>query len=321
MAIAQHPLLAPLLEEQLPLLRTPGFFDDRNGCGVVLDPAAVAGRAALVARTVGAGPKLELARRARRLEVIGAGLVNHGVNGILAVGATPLFFLFHAAGSADEMEGIADGVVRGCRGNHIALVGADGREGAADAVVGTVVGTVSAGRRLDGGRVREGDVIFGLGATGLHSDGYEVALPLVERLGLGPTDPLPGCGGTVAQVLLALHKSYRGVLLEPLSKGWVGSLAHVARGGLTAALSRAVPPGLRAEVDPSAWEIQPLFAFLARESGLEDAAARAAFNMGIGMVAVVPPDRAKEFDHWMGLWHEPCFRIGEVTKGEGVRYV
>lgn len=313
MAVTHHPALATL-EEQLPLLSTPGFFADRNGCGVLLDPALVAGRAALVARTVGAGRKLGLARRAGRLEVIGADLVNAGVNEVLAAGATPLFFLLHATGDAAQMEGLAGGVVRACRGNHVPLVDADGREGEGGAV-GTVVGAVGAGRRLDGGRVREGDAIFGLGATGLHSDGYEVALPLVERMGLSPDDELPGCGGTVAQILLALHKSYRGVLLEPLAKGWVSSLAHVGRGGLTAALARAVPVGLAAEIDPAAWEEPPLFRFLSRASGLDAAAMHATFNAGIGMVAVVPPDRAPEFERWMGLWHEVSFRIGRVAAG------
>lgn len=319
MAVAHHPVLASLLEEQLPILRTPGFFADRSGCGVVLDPAAVAGRTALVARTVGAGAKLLLARKARRLEVIGMDLVNAAVNEVLAAGATPLFFLFHAGDGADA-DGLVDGVVRGCRGNGLPLVHADARAGAGDAVVGTVVGAVAAGRRLDGGRVREGDAIFGLGATGLHSDGYEVALPLVGRMGLAPEDEAPGCGGTVAQVLLALHKSYRGVLLAPLAKGWASSLAHVVQGGLAAALARAVPPGLRAEVGAGGWETPPVYALLARESGMDDAAMRATFNMGIGMVAVVPPDRAQEFAHWMGLWHEPCFRIGSVAKGEGVQF-
>ncbi|MCK6460119.1 MAG: AIR synthase-related protein, partial [Planctomycetes bacterium] len=215
---------------------------------------------------------------------------------------------------------LVDGVVRGCRGNGLPLVHADAREGAGDAVVGTVVGAVAAGRRLDGGRVREGDAIFGLGATGLHGDGYEVALPLVERLGLSSADPLPGCGGTAGQVLLAIHKSYRGVLLAPLAKGWVGSLAHVTRGGLEAALGRAVPPGLCAEVVASSWEEPPLYSFLARASGTDAAAMRRTFNMGIGMVAVVPPDRAGEFARWMGLWHEPCFRIGSVARGDGVRF-
>jgi phosphoribosylformylglycinamidine cyclo-ligase len=320
MTVTHHPALAPL-EEQIPLLKTPGFFADRNGCGFLLDPALVAGRAALVARTVGAGRKLDLAREARRPEVIGADLVNYGVNEVLAVGATPLFFLFHAAGDAAQMEGLADGVVRACRGNHLALVDADAHEEATDAIVGAVVGAVAAGRRLDGGRVRAGDVIFGLGATGLHSDGYEVALEVLERKGLRLESPMPGCGGTVAQVLLALHKSYRGVLLEPIGKGWTTALAHVARGGLTAALARAVPPGLAAEVDPAAWETQPVYALLAKEGGLDAPAMRATFNAGIGMVAVVPADRADEFVRWMGLWHEFSYRIGRVTRGEGVRYL
>lgn len=320
MTVTHHPALAPL-EEQIPLLKTPGFFADRNGCGFLLDPALVAGRSALVARTVGAGRKLDLARKARRPEVIGADLVNYGVNEILAAGATPLFFLFHAAGDQGQVEGLADGVVRACRGNHLSLVDADAHEEATDAIVGTVVGAVAAGRRLDGTRVQEGDVIFGLGANGLHSDGYDVALPIVERNGLRPESPLPGCGGTVARILLALHKSYRGALLEPIAKGWASSLAHVTRGGLTAALARAVPPGLAAEVDPASWETQPVFAFLAREGRLDAAATRAAFNTGIGMVAAVPADRAEEFARWMGLWHEFCYRIGRVTRGEGVRYL
>jgi phosphoribosylformylglycinamidine cyclo-ligase len=325
MSVARHPALAPLLEEQLPLLATPGFFLDRNACGVVLDPAALSGRAALVARTVGAGRKLALARRAGRLEVIGADLVHYGVNEVLAAGATPLLFTLHVGGARlarEQVEALVSGVVRGCRGNHLALVDADAHEApglyAAEAPVGTVVGTVPAGRRLDGGRVGEGDIVFGLGANGLHSDGYEVALPLVDRL--DPDDELPGCGGTMARILLALHKSYRGVLLRPLAEGWVRSLAHVTAGGLTAALARAAPPGLGVDADPRAWPLPPAYAFLAREGRLGDAALRATFNVGIGMVAVVSPDRADEFTRWMGLWQELCYRIGRVRRGEGVRY-
>jgi len=311
--------LSTLLQELRPGTDTPGHFRDRNACGVFLPPGEAR---ALVAFTACPGPKMDLARRFGRLATIGADLVNRLVNDVLACGATPLLFVLHVATdivAPAALEEIAGGVAKACRGAYMPLVDAGLTEapgvferGACDAF-GTIVGAAPAERRLDGSAIAAGDLVFGLPSTGLHDTGYPEAMRALDALGLGPDDPLPGAGTTAARALLALHKSYRGVLLEPLARGWLHGLAHIGEGGLRGSLARALPEGRHTALEPGSWPVPPLFAAIGDEAGVAPDVRDTVFNMGLGMVAFVPSEHAGAFCHWMGLWHEPCHAIGTVA--------
>ena len=311
--------LARLLDELRPGTDTPGHFRDRNARGVVLPKGEAR---ALVAFTACPGPKIDLARRAGRLDTIGADLVNRLVNDVLAAGATPLLFVLHVGTDrcdAAVLEDVMAGVAKGCRGGYLPLVDAGLSEtpttygtGVCD-LFGTIVGSAPADRRLDGSAITGGDVILCLPSTGLHSDGYPEAARALEVLGLGPDDELPGAGTTVRKALLAVHKSYRGVLLEPIARGWLHGAAHVGAGGLRGSLERAMPEGRRAALDPEAWPVPPLFSTIASAAGLADTERDRVFNMGIGMALIVPPRHADDVRHWMDLWHEPCHPIGRIN--------
>lgn len=291
------PALARLLAEGRSLTATPGSTPT---CGFDVDGTAI------VARTVDAGDRLELARRAGALELVAMGVVHRAVNEVLALGATPKAFLLHAGGfDAGELEEVFAGVVRGCRGAYAPLVGA-GPLGEGPVLAGTLVGAAAPGTRLDGSRAARGDVVFGIASTGFHADDFAETSRTVAELGLGPQDPLPGAGTTVARALLAPAKTFRGVLLRPIAERWVSSLAHVAQGGLAGALARLVPAPLRADVRPGSWEVPELFARFGY-----DGAAR--FNLGLGMLAAVPREHAERFAGWIAAWNERCWPIGEVS--------
>lgn len=269
-----------------------------------------------------AGDLLELALAANRPEVAGVALVNRCIDDLLEVDAAPHCFapcLSFARADRDVAEGALLGVEQGCRAAGIRLfapqvdvVELDGQ----CHLSGTMIGVESAARRLPQGAVRAGDVVIGLGSTGLHSQGHALALRALQEQGFELRDPLPDAGATVAALLLALHKSYRGVLRDLLLEGRIGALAHVDAGGLTGALERVLPEGLGAHVELGAWPLPPLFAAVlrAQQDGFEPLCGR--LNMGLGMLLFVAPDSADAIAAHLSAWAEPHWRIGRVETGE-----
>ncbi len=262
----------------------------------------------LVTATVDAGGRrLDLARRHGACIRLGADLVNRGVNALLALGATPVALHLFAgtdAAAPATLDDLFEGLTRGCRGNFLPLAGAT-------PVRGSSLGATVVGRRLGMRPVEEGDRILGLASSGLFPGDFEsVAALLLDRLALAPGDAMPGADGTVADALLAPAKSYRGVLLEPLAKGWVHALAPVGAGGLAGAMSG----GIGGRLDPGSWPQPPVVAAVCARAGPE---AASALNLGIGMVAAVPPRHAAEFRGWMAAWNEPCWEIGAVARASG----
>jgi phosphoribosylformylglycinamidine cyclo-ligase len=284
----------------------------------------------LVSSADGVGTKLKVAFAARRHDTVGQCLVNHCVNDILVQGARPLFFLdYLATGEMDEtvVQEIVRGVATGCRENQCALLGGETAEmpgfytsGEYD-LAGFVVGVVERDRILDGTKIRAGDALVGIASSGLHTNGYTLARKIVfEVMGLGAHDPLPGTGRTVAEELLAVHRSYLPVLREPLESDGVHGLAHVTGGGVPGNLPRVLPAGLGAMIDRAAWEIPAVFRTLQQAGRVATEEMDRVFNMGIGMIAVVEPSfaesvmaatRARGVESWL---------IGSVTEGAGVSY-
>ena len=281
----------------------------------------------LVASTDGVGTKLKVAFTSGRHGTVGEDLVNHCVNDILVQGAKPLFFLDYVGVGRLEpgvVEALVEGVARGCRENGCALLGGETAEmpdmyapGEYD-LAGTIVGLVEEDRVLDGRAVRAGDAIVALASSGLHTNGYSLARRIVfERMGLGMDDPFPEEEGSVADVLLRVHRSYLRSLYPLIEAGRVHGLAHITGGGLVDNVPRILPAGVSARFDLRSWTVPPLFRVLQREGGVEEREMFRAFNMGVGMVAVVRADDADAVVRELRAAGEEAWVAGEVVPGDG----
>lgn len=258
----------------------------------------------LVASADGVGTKLKVAAMAGRHDTVGQDLVNHCVNDVLCEGARPLFCLdYIGAGRLDPgvVESVVQGLARACRENDCALLGGETAEmpglypaGEYD-LVGFLVGWAERARLLHALRAEAGDALIALPSSGLHTNGYTLARAIVfETMRLGVGDPFPETGGSVAETLLAVHRSYYRALYPEIEAGRIRALAHITGGGIPGNLSRALPPDLDAVVDRDSWEVPPLFRVLAREGRVADDEMFGTFNMGIGIVAIVGRDIADD---------------------------
>jgi phosphoribosylformylglycinamidine cyclo-ligase len=280
----------------------------------------------LVASADGVGTKVRVAIEAGRHDTIGHDLVNHCVNDILVQGARPLFFLDYVAFGKLEpavVEAVVAGVAAGCRENGCALIGGETAEMPGlytppdYDLAGFIVGIVDEGRILGAAQVRAGDVLIGLASSGLHTNGYSLARRIVdERLRLGPADVFPdGSGRSVADVMLAVHRSYLAALTPVLDR--VHAMAHITGGGLPGNLDRALPADADAVVERASWEVPAVFRVLGDAGGVSGDEMFRAFNMGVGMVvivhrsevdAVLAGARGAGIDGWV---------LGQVVGGTG----
>ena len=246
----------------------------------------------LAASADGVGTKIKVAIAANRHRGIGADLVNHCVNDIATAGARPLFFLdYFASGKLDEgvFEQVVAGLAEACRANGCALLGGETAEmpgvyalGDYD-LAGFIVGLVPADRAVE--PVRAGDRIVGLPSSGLHTNGFSLVRTVFEGVDLESRPP--ELGRPLAEELLEPHRSY---LAELRSLRWKAA-AHVTGGGLLGNLPRALPDGLDAELDRSAWEEPRIFGLIAERGHVQEEEMLATFNMGLGMLLVTdePP--------------------------------
>ena len=274
---------------------TAGARGAFGGFGGMFRVPAGAKQPLLVASADGVGTKIKVAIDADRHDTIGHCLVNHCVNDILVQGAKPLFFLDYVAFGKlipGVVEAVVAGVAAGCRENGASLIGGETAEmpGVYTPpdydLAGFIVGWVEEDEVITPAGVRDGDVLVGLASSGLHTNGYSLARQIVaERLRLGPHAPFPDAGGkTVADVLLAVHRSYLSALGPALPR--IHAMAHITGGGIPGNLDRALPAHLDAVVDTAAWEIPSLFRVLESAGRVERSEMYRAFNMGIGMVVI-----------------------------------
>ncbi|HEY6089847.1 MAG TPA: phosphoribosylformylglycinamidine cyclo-ligase [Gemmatimonadaceae bacterium] len=255
----------------------------------------------MVSSADGVGTKVKVAIESSRHDTIGRDLVNHCVNDILVQGALPLFFLDYVAfGKLDPgvVETLVAGVATGCRENGCALIGGETAEMPGlytppdYDLAGFIVGYVEEKRILGPHRVRPDDVLIGLPSAGLHTNGYSLARKIVsDRLKLRMNDPFPGAGGTVADVLLAEHRSYLSAVKPVLDR--IHAMAHITGGGLVENVDRALPQTLDAAIDVSSWGTPQVFRVLMEAGAVEPAEMYRTFNMGVGMVVICGPSDAK----------------------------
>jgi phosphoribosylformylglycinamidine cyclo-ligase len=250
----------------------------------------------LVSSTDGVGTKLKVAFAAGRHGTVGIDLVAMGVNDVLTVGAEPLLFLdYFATGRLDTQvaESVVCGIVDGCRQAGCTLIGGETAEmpdmyppGEYD-LAGFAVGVVERERLVDGSRAAAGDAVIGLPSSGLHSNGYSLARKVL--LANHPLDEvLPDLGITLGEELLAPTAIYVKPVLRLLKYVEVHALAHITGGGLVDNPPRAIPPNLAFRLRTSRWAVPPIMERIAAEGGVPDLEMRRTFNMGLGMLAVVP---------------------------------
>jgi phosphoribosylformylglycinamidine cyclo-ligase len=279
----------------------------------------------LVSSADGVGTKLKVAQMTGRHDTVGADLVNHCCDDILVMGARPLFFLDYLAYAKHDdsvVKAVLGGMAKACRENSCALIGGEMAElpdvyhpGEYD-LAGVIIGVVGENDILDGSRVHAGDRLLGLASTGLHTNGYSLARKLVfETAGLKPDDQLPGAGMTVADALLAVHRSYGPSVLPLLKSGAIHAMAHITGGGFPGNVDRTLPDTLDAVINLDAWKMPPLFRFLAETGKLSEFELYRTFNMGIGLVLSVEPSRTDEIAAALRSSGETVFEIGRIEAG------
>jgi phosphoribosylformylglycinamidine cyclo-ligase len=277
----------------------------------------------LVSSADGVGTKLKIAFLTGRHQTIGEDLVNHCVNDIAVQGAIPLFFMdYFAVGKLDAgvAAAVVSGIARGCRNNGCALIGGETaempgmyRDGEYD-LAGFIVGGAERAALLTGKNIRAGDALLALPSTGLHTNGYSLARKLLfEVAGYGPDTRLPELGATVADALLAVHRSYlkpiRALIAAKLLKG----AAHITGGGITDNTPRMLAKGLAAAIETGSWRIPPLFEELRRIGNIPDDDYRRTFNLGIGMIFAVPARGVARAEAVLAKLGESPIRIGSVV--------
>lgn len=263
----------------------------------------------LVASADGVGTKLRLAfvLGGEAHASVGRDIVNHCVNDILALGATPLFFLdYFATGKLDGdiVENVVGGIADACQFNSTALLGGETAEmpdmyadGEYD-LAGFIVGSVIEDRIVDGSRIEDGDIVIGLPSNGLHTNGYSLARKVIGLTGDQAHDaeilaqPLPGSDSTLGDALIEGHRSYLPDVMPLLERGLVRGMAHITGGGLTDNLPRTLPDNAIAVLDPKSWKSLPIFDYLVEQAMLGHEERYRTFNMGIGFVLVVRPEDA-----------------------------
>jgi phosphoribosylformylglycinamidine cyclo-ligase len=290
--------------------------------GMVRVPAGLR-NPTLVLSTDGVGTKVLVAMQAGKLDTIGEDLVNHSVNDILVHGATPLAFMDYMAGaslSVEQISGIVEGIARACRAHAMVLAGGETAQmpglyqpGTFD-LAGTIIGVVEEARAIHGTSIVPGDVLLGYASTGLHTNGYTLARRvLFDQLELRLEDRLEGTEESVGDALLAVHRSYYRSVQPVLDR--VHGLAHITGGGIPGNLVRILPQDCTATVDPGSWELPPLFTFLQQAGQISPQEMREVFNLGVGLVAVLPPDaiaaaQAAAMNDGVTTWV-----MGEIERG------
>jgi phosphoribosylformylglycinamidine cyclo-ligase len=278
----------------------------------------------LVSTTDGVGSKLQLAARLGLHGSIGADLVNHCVNDIAVQGATPLFFLdFFAAGhlSPDIVQQVIAGLVDACRANGCALLGGETSETpglyapSEYELAGFLTGVVSRSRLLTGDAVRDGDCLLGLPSNGLHTSGFDLAQHLLfDTAGYTPSQYVNQLGEKVGAALMRPHRTYLAPIRKLIQAEVVSGFAHISGGGLTGSLSSGLPRGLAAQVDLNSWDPPPLFAHLQSLGALDRETMLANFNLGIGLVAVIPAPLLKKARLVLTRMGERSIVLGRIVK-------
>ncbi len=287
----------------------PEVLGGVGGFAGLFDASALLGyeRPLLASSTDGVGTKVAIAQAMDKHDTIGQDLVAMVVDDIVVVGAKPLFMTDYIACGKLVPERIADivrGIAAACEATGTALVGGETAEhpgllGVDDYdVAGAATGVVEAAKMLSPSRVCDGDVVLAMAASGLHSNGFSLVRQILADCGVDYRDHCADLGTSYGEALLTPTALYTtpllNVLADPFLDGAIHSLSHVTGGGIAANLARVLPAGAWIELDRAAWSPLPVFRHLAALGGHSLQRLESAWNMGIGMFAVVSADKAPQ---------------------------
>jgi phosphoribosylformylglycinamidine cyclo-ligase len=306
-----------------------GTMGGLGGFGALFDlKAAGYNDPILVAATDGVGTKLRIAIDTGNVDTIGIDLVAMCVNDLVCQGAEPLLFLdYFATGKldVDQATRIIEGIAAGCEASGCALIGGETAEmpgmyhkGDFD-LAGFAVGAMERGADLPRD-VAAGDMLLGLASNGVHSNGYSFVRKVVELSGLAWSDASPFSEGTLGEALLAPTRLYVKQALAAIRAGGVHGLAHITGGGLTENPPRILTEGLACEIDLGAWDLPPVFRWLATTANMSEPELLKTFNCGIGMILAVAPDSAESVAQVLRDAGETVVALGRVVEGQGVIY-
>ena len=276
----------------------------------------------LVSSVDGVGTKLMVAQMMDRHDTIGQDLVNHCVNDIMVSGAEPLFFMDYFA-SGRLRSGVATAVIRGfvksCKENGCALIGGETAEmpGFYEKnrydLSGTIVGVVEKRKLITGKGIRKGDLLLGIPSSGLHTNGYSLARKvLLPRFAL--KDYVDEIGEVLGENLLRVHRSYRRIITPVLRKFPVRGLSHITGGGIVGNTMRIIPRGLSLHIHWKAWKRPPIFDLIQSSGKVPEKDMRRTFNLGVGLVIVVPEKEGGRVARFIRSTGEQCMLIGEVVQ-------
>jgi phosphoribosylformylglycinamidine cyclo-ligase len=286
----------------------------------------------LVSSIDGVGTKTRVAAAMGRWDVLGADIVAHGANDVLCHGAAPLFMLDYIAArslDADAITGIIQGIVRACREQGISLLGGETAEmpgvyvkGETE-VAGCTVGVVERDRLLTGEAVRPGDTIVGLASDGLHTNGYSLVwAALLPAPGIGQAvrralKKTPrGLSEPLGDALLRPHRPYARPVLDLRGHVEIHGIAHITGGGIPGNLVRILPEGCRAAIARGRWPVPPLFALIQKRGRVAEAEMFTTFNMGLGLLVVVPAAEADAAVAHLEDAGERAWVVGRVGEGD-----
>ena len=275
----------------------------------------------LVSSADGVGTKLKIAFLSERHSTVGQCLVNHCVNDILAVGARPMFFLdYFATAKLDVsvLEAVVSGLSQACQENNCSLIGGETAEmpgfyqdGEYD-MSGTIVGVVDRKYMLPNRKTSKGDILIGLPSTGLHTNGYSLARKILLS-NYGVNEFIDSIGCTVADALLAIHKSYLHVADAILEKDWLRGISHITGGGIINNTMRILEKNQGLNIDWDSWERPEIFKLIQKLGSVPEDDLRQSMNLGIGLILVVRPEGLSECLTHLESLDEAYYNLGKVT--------
>ena len=280
----------------------------------------------LVSSVDGVGTKLKVAFEMKMHHTIGADLVSHCVNDIAVQGAAPLFFMDYLATGRLEpevAEKVVEGLAEACKHNGCALIGGETAEmpgfypeGEYD-LAGFIVGVVEREKIINGKTVEVGDIVLGLPSNGLHTNGYSLARKLLFEVAGYSTDTFVSeIKNKVGNELMRTHKSYWPIIKKMIAGECVAALAHITGGGITENLPRVLPRGTAAVIERGTWPVLPIFEHLQNLGNVPPDEMLRTFNMGIGMLLVVPAKKFKKAETLLDRAGEKFYSVGRIVKGE-----
>jgi phosphoribosylformylglycinamidine cyclo-ligase len=280
----------------------------------------------LVSSTDGVGTKLRIAQLVDKHDTIGIDLVAMSVNDVVVQGAEPLFFLDYLATGKIELEKsvkIVEGITQGCIQAGCTLLGGETAEmpgfykiGDYD-LAGFCVGVVESEKLINGSTVSVNDRIIGLASSGLHSNGFSLARKvLLEKGNLGVNDKVAGLDKTIGMEMLEPTKIYVKPLLNLFKNFNVKGLVHITGGGFYDNIPRIIPRACRCIIKKGSWQIPPIFDVIREIGNVEEKEMFRVFNMGIGMMIIVPEKECQEVLDRLEILGEKAYLIGAVEKRE-----